>query len=254
MLEERVLVRTKRLEMLQAVMLKTERLNTLAMLGAGLAHDLNNLLSTTSMSVEVLRRESSAGKPARVELLAQVSNATVEAGRLTMRLMSFARTEMDAIDAPVLVELRAAVAAQEDLLRMILPRTVGLRMLLEISARRVLVPSTLIEQALVNLVANARDAMPDGGTVTVRVREGNYDDAPRLLVEVTDTGNGISPDLYETIFETFFTTKALSGTGIGLASVRAMMTSIGGDVRVYSQPGEGATFTLAFPVHEELDV
>jgi signal transduction histidine kinase len=251
MLEERVLERTLRLERLQVVMLKTERLNTLAMLGAGLAHDLNNLLFTTSLSVEVLRRESNAGKPVRPELLAQISTATIEAGRLTKRLMSFARIEMDTIEAPTPIELRAAVAAQEDLLRMILPRTVGLSMLLEVSPRRVLVPPTLIEQALVNLVANARDAMPDGGSVTVRVRESNHDTAPRLLVEVTDTGHGISPEIHETIFETFFTTKADTGTGIGLASVRAMMTSVGGDVRVDSQYGAGATFTLVFPVHEE---
>jgi signal transduction histidine kinase len=250
-LEKRVGERTERLEKLQSVMLRTERLNTLAMLGAGLAHDLNNLLFTTSLSVETLRREAEAGIPARAELLGQITKATSEAGRLTKRLMTFARGEPDIVE-PRLVELRAAVAAQEDLLRMILPRTIGFHMLLEVSSRRVLVPPTLIEQALVNLVSNARDAMPNGGNVTVRVREDCGDDTSRLLVEVSDTGQGIAPEIHDTIFETFFTTKSKNGTGIGLASVRAMMNAIGGNVWVDSQPGEGATFTLSFPVHAEL--
>ena len=247
-LEHRVVERTQRLEKLQSVMLRTERLNTLAMLGAGLAHDLNNLLFTTSLSVEMLRREAEGGKPARAELLGQITKATTESGRLTKRLMTFARGDTDAGE-PKLVELRAAVAAQEDLLRMILPRTIGFHLLLEVSSSRVLVPPTLIEQSLVNLVSNARDAMPNGGNVTVRVREDCCDETPRLLVEVSDTGQGIAPELQETIFETFFTTKSTHGTGIGLASVRAMMASIGGTVCVCSAPGEGATFTLSFPVH-----
>ena len=250
-LEQRVGERTERLEKLQSVMLRTERLNTLAMLGAGLAHDLNNLLFTTSLSVETLRREAEAGIPARAELLGQITKATSEAGRLTKRLMTFARGEPDIVE-PRLVELRAAVAAQEDLLRMILPRTIGFHLLLEVSSRRVLVPPMLIEQALVNLVSNARDAMPNGGNVTVRVREDCGDDTSRLLVEVSDTGQGIAPEIHDTIFETFFTTKSKNGTGIGLASVRAMMTAIGGNVWVDSRPGEGATFTLSFPVHAEL--
>ncbi len=249
-LEHRVVERTQRLEKLQSVMLRTERLNTLAMLGAGLAHDLNNLLFTTSLSVEMLRREGEAGKPARAELLGQISKATTESGRLTKRLMMFARGETDAVE-PRLVELRAAVAAQEDFLRMILPRTIGFHLLLEVSSSRVLVPPTVIEQSLVNLVSNARDAMPDGGNVTVRVREEHSDETPRLLVEVSDTGTGIPPELHETIFETFFTTKAKNGTGIGLASVRAMMESIGGTVCVCSLPDDGATFTLSFPIHVE---
>ncbi len=249
-LEKRVVERTERLEKLQAVMLRTERLNTLAMLGAGLAHDLNNLLFTTSLSVETLRREAEAGHPARAELLGQITKATSEAGRLTKRLMTFARGDTDAAE-PRFVELRAAGAAQEDLLRMILPRTIGFHLLLEVSSRRVLVPPTLIEQALVNLVSNARDAMPNGGNVTVRVREDCGDDTSRLLVEVSDTGQGIAPEIQDTIFETFFTTKSKNGTGIGLASVRAMMTAIGGNVWVESQPGEGATFTLSFPMHAD---
>jgi signal transduction histidine kinase len=248
-LEERVRERTQKLEQLQVVMLRTERLNTLATLGAGLAHDLNNLLFSISLAVDTMERDAAGEHIDRGALLGRIKKASSEAGRLTKRLMSFARGDMGS--GPALVEISEAVAAQEELLRMLLPRTVGLRMNIETKGQVVLMPATLIEQSLVNLVSNARDAMADGGIITVSVREEPGAKPRSVLVEVSDTGHGIDPEIHESIFETFFSTKAEKGTGIGLASVRALMESVGGTVSVRSAPGKGATFRLSFPLVEE---
>lgn len=250
-LEERVMERTRRLEHLQAVMLRTERLNTLATLGAGLAHDLNNLIFSIGLASDRLRREAAAGGPPRAEVIDRIATATAEASRLAKRLMAFARSG-DGAAEPMLVDVRAAVAAQEALLRMLLPRTIGLRMILGESRSHVRMPATLVEQALVNLVSNARDAMPNGGQVTIHVREERDGDSPHLLLEVSDTGQGIAPELQASIFEMYFSTKAEKGTGIGLASVRALMESVGGTVSVTSALAEGATFRLSFPIDAEL--
>ena len=249
-LEERVKERTRHLEQLQKVMLRTERLNTLATLGAGLAHDLSNLIFSIGLAADQLRRDAESGGPPRAQVMDRITTATAEASRLTKRLMAFAHGDGGLADTTS-VELSAAVAAQEDLLRMLLPRTIGLRLILGESRRQVQMPATLVEQALVNLVSNARDAMPNGGEVTVCVREENVDDSPRLLLEVSDTGHGIAPELQSSIFEMYFSTKADQGTGIGLASVRALMESVGGTVSVTSAPARGATFRLSFPVPAE---
>lgn len=249
-LEERVSERTQKLEQLQVVMLRTERLNTLATLGAGLAHDLNNLLFSISLAADSMERDAAGEHIDRGALLGRIKKASSEAGRLTKRLMSFARGDMGSA-GPALVEISGAVAAQEELLRMLLPRTVGLRMNIETSGKMVMMPATLIEQALVNLVSNARDAMADGGIVTVSVREETGAKPKSVLVEVSDTGHGIDPAIHDSIFESFFSTKAEKGTGIGLASVRALMESVGGTVSVRSAPGNGATFRLSFPLVEE---
>lgn len=246
-LEARVSERTRRLEQLQKVMLRTERLNTLATLGAGLAHDLNNLIFSVGLATDRLRRDADSGGPPRAEVVDRITTATAEALRLAQRLMAFAHGDGGASDATP-IRLSAAVAAQEELLRILLPRTIELRLVPGNSRCQVLIPATLVEQALVNLVSNARDAMPDGGEVTVRVSEESVDGTPRVFLEVSDTGHGIAPELQESIFEMYFSTKAEQGTGIGLASVRALMESVGGTVSVMSAPAQGATFRLAFPV------
>ena len=250
LLEHRVEERTRRLEDLQVVMLRTERLNTLATLGAGLAHDLNNLLFSISLASEQMQRDADGEHIDRPELLRRITKATTEAGRLTKRLMAFARSD-DAAVQPAMIDVCAAVADQQDLLRMLLPRTVGLHVEVEAVSRRILLPATLVEQTLVNLVSNARDAMPDGGNVTVRVREEVTPTSQRLLIEVIDTGHGIAPELQSEIFAPFFSTKEEKGTGIGQASVRTLMESVGGTVSVSSSPGKGATFSLSFPLVSE---
>jgi len=246
-LEERVTERTRKLEQVQAVLVRNERLNTLATLGAGLTHDLNNLHGVIGMSAEMMQHDVARGMPVHDEHLREITTAITRAGRLTKRLMSFARDEMGTAK-PTLIDLCAAVGAQEELMRMLLPRTVSLTLALNAPRRYVLTPATLVEQVLVNLISNARDAMPDGGeiVVTVRLAEGAES---ALLLEVRDTGHGIPPEIQASIFETFFSTKADKGTGIGLASVRALMHDVGGTIGVESTPGEGATFLLTFPLH-----
>jgi signal transduction histidine kinase len=247
MLEERVRERTKRLEELQVVMLRTERMNAIATMGAGLTHDLNNLLFSIALAAEQMQREEDGRGVPHGHLPTRIKSATAEASRLTKRLMAFARSEMGSME-PALIDVSAAVAAQEELLHMLLPRSIALHMHVETSQRLVLMPGTLIEQTLINLVTNAKDAMKDGGTVTVRVRDSWIDNAPFVLLEVTDTGHGIAPEIQGEIFNSFFSTKAENGTGIGLASVRALMESVGGTISVESALGKGATFRLSFPI------
>jgi signal transduction histidine kinase len=246
MLEERVQERTKRLEEMQVVMLRTERLNAIATMGAGLTHDLNNLLFSIGLAAEQMQRDEDGRGVPHGHLPSRIKSATAEASRLTKRLMAFARSELGT--EPALVDVSAAVTAQEELLRMLLPRSVALRMQVETSQRLVLMPPTLVEQTLVNLVSNAKDAMADGGTVTVRVRDSWIDNVPFVLLEVSDTGHGIDPAIQGEIFDSFFSTKAENGTGIGLASVRALMESVGGTITVESGLGKGATFRLSFPL------
>ncbi|MFI5311771.1 MAG: sensor histidine kinase [Gemmatimonadales bacterium] len=245
-LEARVRERTQRLEELQAVMLRTERLNTLATVGAGLTHDLNNFLSVIGASAELVQAEMASGKAPNPEDVANIVRATAQSARLTEKLMAFAR---EGTGTPVLVDLCAAVAALEELLRALLPRTIGLHLDLEGVGGVVLIPPMLLEQVLVNLVVNARDAMPRGGDLTVRVPPVDPVSAARIALEVTDNGRGIAPEIQSRVFDPFFTTKAEKGTGIGLASIRALMDSIGGTVAVASPPGSGATFRLEFPLN-----
>ncbi|HEV8409356.1 MAG TPA: hypothetical protein VGQ30_02530, partial [Gemmatimonadaceae bacterium] len=178
---------TARLDRSQAAMLETERLNTLATLGAGLAHDMNNLLFSIGLSARQLRGETDAGQPVRPELIDRISSATTDAGRLVQYLMAFARPDQSGAP-PVWVEAGKAVAEQEDLLRLLLPRSVALRIIVDPGTNKLRLPAPVVEHVLVNLVSNARDTLPDGGEITVHLREVQIDGAARVVLEVAATG------------------------------------------------------------------
>ena len=247
-LEDRVAQRTQALEALQAVVLRTERMNALALLGAGLTHDLNNLLGAIQGSASLLQQDLEEGKPPNRRDLQRIVEASDKAGRLTQRVMAYGREETTlAVQAAVPIE--ASLRATQEILRMLLPRTIELRILVEALPGPVAVAPSLMEQVLVNLVGNARDAMPEGGVVTIRLHAGPLaDGTPGAHLDVSDTGPGIPVELRETIFEAFFTTKPLGkGTGLGLASVRTLMEAHGGSVALECRAGQGTTFQLAFP-------
>ncbi|WP_306590349.1 sensor histidine kinase [Geothrix sp. 21YS21S-4] len=244
-LEDRVRQRTEALEEAQEALLRTERLNTLALMGAGLAHDLNNLLSVMKSAAEMAVLNLESGRPPALADLSRITVTAERAADLTGRLMRFVRREAEEV-APT--DLTWELRDMETTLRMILPRTVEL--LIEVPAEEALVVLSSrprLEQMLVNLVANARDAMPAGGRLTIRAAPAPERDVAKI--DVADSGTGMTPEVLERIFDPFFTTKPLGkGTGLGLPSLRALVEEGGGRLEVASEPGKGSRFSIFLPL------
>ncbi len=256
-LEVRVRERTRDLESMQSTVMRTERMNLAATLGAGLAHDLNNALTVIRANATVVE-ELAAGKP-EAEPAADLSAAAQRAAALTGRLMRFARQARD--DGPAVIDVRECAAALEGLLRAFVGRGIELTMDLEPARALVASSRSRFEQILVNLVTNARDAVDDDEdegehdgkrerrAIAVRVRR--VRDAPRsehVELRVEDNGRGMPDDVRAHLFEPFFTTKDEGrGTGLGLVSVRAMVEQDGGSVSVDSAPGRGTSFRVTWP-------
>ncbi len=241
-LEERVLARTQSLEELQGIMLRTERMNSVGALGAGLAHDLNNALGVITSSTELCKLDMEEGQmPAAIDL-DRIMVAARQSSVLTSRLMAFARQEEEVLGP---LDLAEEVANMEHVLRMMLPRQISLRMDLEHQACPIRGSRTRIEQILVNLVGNARDALPSGGTIHVRLRM----EPPSAHLDVIDDGEGMTQETQARLFQPFFTTKPPGkGTGLGLASVRMLVEESAGTIQVASERGRGTHFKLTFPV------
>jgi len=248
-LEERVLQRTLTLERMQAILLKTERMNALATVGAGLTHDLNNLLSVIGNYASLVQTGLHDGRPPSHQDLDRILEASARAGQLTQRLMAFVRRDPEFTDT-LPMGISDTVASTREILRMLLPANIRLEVDIDPTSLPVRVQSAVLEQVLVNLVSNAKDAMPGGGAVTLRLHPGSMPGGrPAAILEVSDTGPGIPLEAQERVFNAFYTTKPQGkGTGLGLASVRALMEIQGGTVEVESLPQQGTTFRLAFPV------
>ena len=247
-LETRVLERTQALESMQQAMLRTERMNAMAVLGAGMAHDLNNALTTVRARAELVRMKLEDGQPPEARDLDHIIVAADQSTALTRRLMSYGRAE----EAPAgVLCLREALSHLETILRMLLGRQTALRLDLGGTVMPIQGSLAQIEQIFVNLVANAHDAMPEGGTITIRLGLETAAGRAVARVDVEDTGEGMTPEVRARIFDPFFTTKAPArGTGLGLASVSQLMHDLGGTVTVNSEPGAGTAFVLRIPLAE----
>jgi signal transduction histidine kinase len=245
-LEDRVRQRTRALEQAQDTLLRTERMNTVALMGAGLAHDLNNLLCAMKSSAELAALRLDEGQAPGREELGRIAVAADRAAHLTGRLMGFARREEEDLS---FLDLGTAVKEMEATLRLLLPQSVNLRIEARVGGGLTVQSSRLrVEQMVVNLVANARDAMPDGGLLTVRTGVGDSE-RPMALLEVVDTGIGMSPEIQARIFDPFFTTKAPGqGTGLGLPALKAMVEEGGGRLEVLSEPDQGSRFRILLPL------
>ncbi|MGM0576898.1 MAG: ATP-binding protein [Myxococcota bacterium] len=232
---------------------QAQRMEAIGRLAGGVAHDFNNILTVIVSSTKLALEDLPDDAPVR-EDLEEIVEAADRATALTRQLLAFSRRQV--LD-PAHVELDDLV---EDAGRMV-QRLVGedIRVDVRTDARQAIVEAdpAQLQRALLNLAANARDAMPDGGTLRISTRRValDHDEAtacsagPHVALEVRDTGRGIEPEVLPHIFEPFFTTRAgHQGTGLGLAMVYGIVTQSGGCVRVDSAPGQGATFTVHLPV------
>ena len=240
---------------LEAKLRQSQRLEAIGQLTGGVAHDFNNLLTVIMGNAELLAERSSL--PSRPRALAlSIAHAAARASELTKRLLAFARKQT--LD-PKSVDINHLVCGVDTLLRRTLGEHIDVALSLQDSLWCTLVDPGQLENALVNLCVNARDAMPNGGRLTIETRNTHLDEAyaaQRLDVQpgdyavlsVTDTGAGIAPEHLAMVFEPFFTTKDVGkGTGLGLAMVYGFIKQSGGHVAIYSEVGEGTTVRIYLP-------
>jgi PAS domain S-box-containing protein len=241
---------------LEAQYRQAQKLESIGRLAGGVAHDFNNLLTVILSSSEVMKQDRAAGLPVDDDDIEQIHAAGERARDLTRQLLAFARKQ---VIAPVSLDLNAVVRGSEKLLHRVLGEDVHLMVKAETGLWATLCDAGQIEQVLVNLAVNARDAMPGGGALTIETRNVEAEDAeavsdpdrrPGRWVRLTvrDTGLGMSPEAKAHLFEPFFTTKEHGkGTGLGLATVHGIVAQSGGHLHVESEPGRGTTFHICLP-------
>lgn len=231
---------------LQEQLRQSQKLEAVGRLAGGVAHDFNNLLTVINGYSEWALGETPAGHRLR-EPLETIRHAGERAAALTSQLLAFSRK---AIVAPKVLDLNDAVGSITKMLRRLIGEDIALKVVLFPGACRVRIDPGQLEQVIMNLAVNARDALPRGGDLTVEtalVPDTGPATAARLVV--SDTGCGMCDDVKARIFEPFFTTKAVGkGTGLGLAMVYGIVQQAGGTIRVESAVGRGATFTIELPV------
>jgi PAS domain S-box-containing protein len=243
-----------RITLNEARMQESQRLEAIGRLAGGIAHDFNNLLTVATVTVEMLLAGDDLSDDDR-HSLAMIAEAAAQGTRLTRQLLTYAKRQML---QPRLVDLVDVVRSMTPMLCRLIGPQVTLDVVLPDTPGTTLADAAQLEQAVLNLVINARDAMPEGGVVRllchdVQVSSRNQASYPvgvglYRCIEVRDTGVGIAPDIRAHIFEPFFTTKEPGdGTGLGLATVHGIVTQGGGGVDVISSPGAGSTFRLFFP-------
>ncbi len=229
---------------LEASVQREQRLEALGRMAGEVAHDLNNMLVPILGCTELALDAAGENGPLR-ELLADVQSAGTRAAGLTRQLLAFSRGQ------PVErreVELPKAIEALVPMLRSLLPSTIALEVVMRDRPQPVLANAGQLEQVVMNLVLNARDAISGGGRITLTVETVTRDGRRWAALTVEDTGAGMPPEVSSRVFEPFFTTKAPGkGTGLGLAVVGGVVRSHGGSVEVASQPGEGSRFTVYLP-------
>jgi PAS domain S-box-containing protein len=237
---------------------QSQKMEAVGQLTGGLAHDFNNLLAGISGSLELISMRMAQGRTAEVEkYVTAARGAAGRAAALTHRLLAFSRRQTL---APKATDVKQLVSSMEDLIA----RTIGPQIELETVNAAGLWPSMIdpsqLENAILNLCINARDAMPDGGKITIETgnrwldrrtaRERGLEPGQYISLCVSDTGTGMSREVQEKAFDPFFTTKPIGvGTGLGLSMIYGFARQSGGAVSIYSEPGQGSMVCIYLPRH-----
>ena len=237
-----------KLEQMQKQLAESQKLDALGQLTGGVAHDFNNLLMIISGSIHTLKK--GAGSDVRTQrALAAIETATRRGAALTSQLLTFARRQSV---NPESVDIAERLHAVREVLDTGVGSSININFDIPNKPLPVTIDITEFETALVNLVINARDAMPGGGTITVAARdhagEAETGGQDYVAVVVKDTGSGIAPDVLDKIFDPFFTTKPVGkGTGLGLSQVHGFAHQAGGTVKVRSELGQGTEVVILLP-------
>jgi signal transduction histidine kinase/CheY-like chemotaxis protein len=244
---DRMAVRVEAHQELETKLRQSQKLEAVGRLAGGIAHDFNNILTVIRNYAEFVREELQWDSPVA---------ATDRASALTGQLLAFSRNQVVSMKV---LDANDVIAGTENMLRRVVPSNIELVTTLDEGLGMVCADRGQLEQVLLNLTINAADAMPNGGTLTIRTQRVRLDETFALRdtpvtpgqyasIVVTDTGAGMDRDTMIRIFDPFFTTKAVGkGTGLGLATVHGIVTQSGGYIRVYSELGHGATFKIYLP-------
>ncbi len=247
---------------MESQLLQAQKLESIGRLAGGIAHDFNNMLFVINGRAEMLDQDLSPERRVGLDLdemrynVGAIREAGERATSLTGQLLAFSRQQ---VISPQTLDLNAAIQSLEPMVRRLIGENMGLVLKLDDDAGHIRADASQLDQILVNLVVNARDAMANGGTITIEtsstlvggphaVEHFDLAPGPYTLLVVTDTGIGMDRATREHIFEPFFTTKELGkGTGLGLATTYGIVRQAEGHIWVYSEPGVGSTFKLYFP-------
>jgi two-component system cell cycle sensor histidine kinase/response regulator CckA len=239
---------------LEKQLAESQKMESVGRLAGGVAHDFNNLLTVVLCSTETMREDLAAGRGVDAEDVDSVRSAGERARDLTRQLLAFASRQFV---TPDVLDLNEVVRGTEKLLRRVLGEDVVVSTRLQPELWRVRCDPAQLEQVILNLAANARDAMPEGGHLLLDTANVEVGEAPPhpvvaagqwVRLSVHDSGAGMAPEVKAHLFEPFFTTKATGrGTGLGLATVYGIVKQSGGQIRVESDPAQGTTFDIFLP-------
>ena len=257
-LERRIEERTRELQASEDQLRQSQKLDALGQLTGGVAHDFNNLLTGISGSLEILQTRLAHGQLTDVDrFITAAQGASKRAAALTHRLLAFSRRQT--LD-PKPTNANRLIEGMEDLVRRTVGPSIEVETVLAEDLWITLCDASQLENAVLNLCINARDAMPDGGRLTIETvntsldgraaREQDMAAGQYVMVCVTDTGTGMAPDVIERAFDPFYTTKPMGqGTGLGLSMTYGFAKQSGGQVRIYSEVGKGTTMRIYLPRH-----
>jgi signal transduction histidine kinase/CheY-like chemotaxis protein len=235
---------------------QSQKLEAIGQLTGGIAHDFNNMLAVVIGSLNLLKRRAERGDKDFLKFADSALEGAERAAALTHRLLAFARQQPL---APQPVDCNKCVAGMSDLLRRTLGESIRIETVLAGGLWRTFVDPSQLEAAILNLAVNGRDAMPEGGKLTIETANAALDEAyaaenagaqagQYALICVTDTGEGMTPEVAAKAFEPFFTTKGVGkGTGLGLSQVFGFVRQSGGHIKIYSEPAQGTAIKLYLP-------
>ena len=253
-LEEAVIERTRQLMATEEQLRQAQKMEAVGQLTGGIAHDFNNMLAVVIGALDLLDRRIAQGRTDVGRYVEAARDGATRAAALTQRLLSFSR---QSALAPAAIDLNAMVAGMTELLSRTIGEAITVETQLDPGLWRATADPSQIENAIINLAVNARDAMPRGGRLTIATANARLDDAAAefalppgdyVRIAVGDTGSGMDNDIAARAFDPFFTTKSVGkGTGLGLSQVFGFVRQSGGHVGIDTAPGRGTTVTILLP-------